>query len=499
MLAISFAFTLLLSLAVESPADLVLLGGKVVTLDARQPEAEAVASRGDRIIFVGRSIEARKLVGPKTRIIDARGKLVIPGFIEGHGHFVSLGESKQSLDLTTAKNWDEIVAQVKQAAGKTPPGKWIVGRGWHQEKWQPRPEPNIDGYPTHTPLSRVSPDHPVLLTHGTGHMVFANAKAMELAGIDESTPLAAGRRNPQRCGRQAHAACSARRRCSRFTRPTIARSPPARTLSGRRDLQEAIRLAAKECLNHGVTSFQDAGTSCGDGGSCFARWPSGASCPCGCGSCSTTITTRSPASLAAIARLAAATASHGPRHQADDRRGAGHARRVAAWPLTTTCPAARTQYDAARVDSRATAELAIEHDYQLCVHAIGDRANREVLDLFERLVRRHTDLPRTAAGGSSTPSTCTRTTFRGSRKLGVIASMQGCHATCDGPFVVRRLGLRAGKGRRLRLAKPARRQARSSSTAPTCPSSRSSPLELLLRQRHAKAARTARRSFPSKR
>src|SRR5688572_21894715 len=149
----------------------------------RQPVAEALAVKGDRIVALGAAAEINPHIGPSTRVIELAGRMAMPGFIEGHGHFLSLGDSKRKLDLSQAASWDEIVALVAKEASKTPPGQWIVGRGWHQGKWKMPPTPHVQGYPTHDALSRVTPNHPVLLTHGTGHMAFANAKAMELAGV----------------------------------------------------------------------------------------------------------------------------------------------------------------------------------------------------------------------------------------------------------------------------------------------------------------------------
>src|SRR5262249_36975126 len=144
----------------DEKADLVLLGGKVVTVDPRRPTAGALAVRGDRIVAVGSDQEISRLVKDGTRVVRVEGRLVIPGFIEGHGHFVGLGQSKQMLDLRGARSWDDVVRQVETAAKAAAPGAWVLGRGWHQEKWERKPEPNVHGYPTHAALSRVSPRNP---------------------------------------------------------------------------------------------------------------------------------------------------------------------------------------------------------------------------------------------------------------------------------------------------------------------------------------------------
>ena len=169
-------------------ADLVLKNGKIVTVDPSMPDVQALAVTGDTITMVGSNEDIEPLVGPGTRVIDLDGRLAIPGFIEGHGHLTALGQALSGLDLAAAQNWEDIVAAVAKAAHKTKPGKWILGWGWHQEKWNKPPEPHIDGLPTHHDLSKIAPDNPVALTHSSGHAMFANALALKLAGIESTTP-----------------------------------------------------------------------------------------------------------------------------------------------------------------------------------------------------------------------------------------------------------------------------------------------------------------------
>src|SRR5438874_3655320 len=170
------------------PADFVLRNGKIVTVDDEKPEAQALAVRGDTIAAVGSNQEIQAYIGAATKVIDLKGALATPGFIDGHAHFTGVGQAAMSLKLGTAKEWDDIVRMVAEAAKTAKPGEWIIGRGWHQEKWGHRPEPQVEGFPVHDRLSRVSPNNPVLLTHASGHAAFANAKAMELAGVAQYTP-----------------------------------------------------------------------------------------------------------------------------------------------------------------------------------------------------------------------------------------------------------------------------------------------------------------------
>lgn len=137
---------------------LVLTNGRIVTLDPALPEAQAMAVASDKIVAVGSNAQIVKFQKASgATVIDLQGRLAIPGFIEGHGHFTSLGQMKMNLDLNGAKSWDTIVAMVAAAAKEAKPGAWIQGRGWHQEKWDAPPSPNVEGFPLEASLSKVSP------------------------------------------------------------------------------------------------------------------------------------------------------------------------------------------------------------------------------------------------------------------------------------------------------------------------------------------------------
>ena len=171
-----------------TPATLVVTNARIVTVEDAQPEAQAIAIGGDRIVALGTSAEIRRYVGPSTRVIDAQGQLVTPGFIEGHGHFTGVGEFRMNLDLREARTWDDILDQVARAAKQAKPGEWIIGRGWHQSKWDKTPAPNVQGFPVHADLTKVSPHNPVRLVHASGHASMVNAQALKQA--------------PDRCRRQ---------------------------------------------------------------------------------------------------------------------------------------------------------------------------------------------------------------------------------------------------------------------------------------------------------
>ena len=440
---IPLAFLASLPAAWGQPPELVLYGGKVATLDDQRPDAQAIAIRGERILSVGSDAEIRGLAGNQTKFVDLAGRMAMPGFIECHGHFLGLGDSKRKLDLTKAATWDEIVGLVAAEAKRIPAGQWIVGRGWHQGKWTSPPSPNVQGYPVHEALSRVTPEHPVMLTHGTGHMTFANAKAMELAGVSQaSAEIAGGEILRDSAGKPTGAF---RENASRPIQQAYARSLAGRSVAERRaDMVAEALLAAEECAKFGVTSFQDAGSTTGEVDVLRGLAEEG----------------RLPVRLwimlddsnDVLARRLADYRTLGAANNHITVRGIkrlfdGAIGTHGAWLLAPydDLPGSDGNNTLSVASLEQTAELAMKHKFQLCVHAIGDRANREVLDLFERMFAKHnvsgTDLRwRIEHAQHLDPADIPRF-----KQLGVIASMQANHATSDGPFVVARLGERRAK------------------------------------------------------
>ena len=369
------------------PAELILTHGKLVTVDETLPEAQALAARGGRIVAVGTDEEIERYRGPDTRVVDLGGKLAIPGFIEGHAHFLGLGRSLMIVDLKGAASWSEVVERVVAAAAQIEPGEWIQGRGWHQEKWDEVPSPDVDGYPVHDELSRATPDNPVVLGHASGHAVMVNALAMELAGIDASTPDPDG-------GQILHDSKGRPIGVLRETAENLVGGAVGDVMAARSEAQteqefnRKIELATQDCLSKGVTSFQDAGVSfasierlrkaAADGRLGVRLWvmigegnealKQGADAFPVIGESDEMITVRGVKRL-----LDGALGSHGawllePYSDLEDTRG------------LNTLPVE---------DLEETAEIAAQHGLQLCVHAIGDRANREVLDIYEQTFERY--------------------------------------------------------------------------------------------------------------
>jgi hypothetical protein len=420
-----------------APADLVLRNGKIVTVDPARAEAQALAARGDTIVALGSDAEIAPYVGPSTRVIDLGGKLGVPGFIEGHGHFTGIGQARMNLDVMHVRNWDEIVARVREAVAKAKPGEWILGRGWHQEKWDRSPKPVVEGFPTHEALSKVSPANPVLLTHASGHASFANARAMDLAGINEKTPNPPGgeilRDN---AGRPIGVF---RETAQGLIRQALGEARAQRTAAEvEAESRREIELAAEESLSKGITSFQDAGSSFAtidllkkmvDEGKLPLRlW----------------VMVRE--SNAALARNLAKyrIIGYGDRRltvRAIKRAIDGALGSRGAWLLEPYADlASSTGLNTTPVAEIAeTARMAIENGFQLAVHAIGDRANRETLDVFEAAFKGRPDKKDLRWRIEHAQHLAARDIPRFAA-LGVIASMQGIHCTSDAPYVLARLG-----------------------------------------------------------
>lgn len=163
-------------------ADLIITNAKIWTGDEAQPSAQAVAVFGERIIAVGSNADAETLRGPKTRIIDAGGKLLLPGFNDAHVHFVSGGAQLDSVQLNDVTSTDEFVRRIAAQAKKTPKGEWIQGGDWDETKWPG------SVLPTKELIDAVTPDNPVLISRYDGHSVLANSIALRLAGVTAQTP-----------------------------------------------------------------------------------------------------------------------------------------------------------------------------------------------------------------------------------------------------------------------------------------------------------------------
>jgi predicted amidohydrolase YtcJ len=416
--------------APPEPADLVITGGRIATLDPSRPEVDALAARGQRIVAVGSASEVAKLIGAHTEVVDLGGRLAVPGLIEGHGHLTGLGRSRMMLDLTEAASYDEIVNMVAEAAAAASPGAWIVGRGWHQEKWRTAPEPNLSGLPFHDALSAVSPANPVLLTHASGHAVLVNGVALGIAGIDDGTPDPAG----------GEIVRDGAGRAIGVLRETAEKLVTANLPDGDNEvvLRRAVELASQECLANGITSFQDAGSSFSDVELFRSMAEAGE-----LGIRLWVMLSEDNESLAArlpgyrVYRFGDGFLTVGGIKRWIDGALGSHG----AWLLEpyTDLPSSTGLNIVTAAELRVAARLALDHGLQLCSHAIGDRANRLALDVYQEAyasVPEPRDLRwRIEHAQHLNPDDIPRF-----GRLGVVAAMQPVHCTSDGPWVPARLG-----------------------------------------------------------
>lgn len=441
MKTIALTLTFSSALVFGQPADLVLRNGKIVTLEQNIAQAQGLAARGGKIVAVGSDDAIKHFIGPATRVIDLHGRLAVPGLIEGHGHFTELGASKMMLDLRGAKNWDQIVAMVAAAAREAKPGTWILGSGFHQAKWDRTPEPNVRGFPVNAGLNRVSPHNPVWLMHASGHAGFANAEALRQAGVDKNTRdpqggeiLRDAQGNPTGLLNE-----DAQELVERVLASYRAHRPREEAEA---ELRRQIQLAERECLSKGITTFEDASSpfetvdvfrEMAEHGELGLRlW----------------VMVHAPqAELAAKLRkyyMIGVGDNHlTVRAIKEFMDGALGSR--GAWLLApySDLPADAPNRSGINVEPveyiHKSAELAINNGFQLCTHAIGDRANREVLNIYESVFREHPDKTnlrwRIEHAQHLDPADIPRFA-----QLGVIAAMQGIHCTSDGPFVIARIG-----------------------------------------------------------
>ena len=427
----------------EKPkADIIYTNGNVWTVDQANERVSAVAILDGKIIAAGSDQEMNAFRSEQTTLFDLEGKFMMPGFIEGHGHFLGFGNSLLKLNFLDSKSWDEIVEMVAKAAEDLPEGTWIEGRGWHQEKWTSGElVKNVLGYPYHDELSALTPNHPVILRHASGHALFANKAAMDIAGVDVETISPIGGEIVRDANGVAIGVFEERAM-------GIIGNAFQEYKSGFSDKElkddwlRAIEQAEQGCLENGVTSFQDAGTYFYDMEGFVERANAG------------DMRVRLYSML---------------RHSAEEM-----APILDEYPMIGlgndffTCRAIKTEVDGAlgafgawllkpyndkdgfhgqnttSIDEvRAIAGLAEKHGMQLCVHAIGDRANKEVINIMEGSISKNPESDfRWRIEHAQHLDTADIPRFR---NLGIIASMQGIHCTSDAPFVESRLGMERAK------------------------------------------------------
>ena len=405
-------------------ADVVVTNAKVWT-GAANSDAQSIAVIGERIIAVGSNSDTKAMVGSRTRVIDAGGKLIVPGFNDAHVHFLETGQQLSAVDLRSAKTPQEFVQRIKDFASKLPKGRWILGGKWDHENWTP------NTLPTAAMIDAVTPDNPVFIDRLDGHMALANSLAMKLAGVNRETKDVAGGEivrdaNGNPAGVFKDAAMS-----------YIGRVIPDPSFQ---EKLEAAQAATDHAASLGVTSVQDmsAGTDVGVYQELLRR-----------GTLKTRVYGCSPLSNYQRWKNAGIHYAFG-----DAMLRVGCLKGYADGSLGSTTAWFYEPYlDAPNTSGLASDEIPNTPEYvlgadkaglQVRIHAIGDRANDEILDIFERTARANGARERRFTIEHAQHLRQEDVRRFGSQK--VVASMQPFHIIDDGRWAWKRLDERRLKG-----------------------------------------------------
>lgn len=420
----------------RKPADLIISGGTIYTVDEKQPNVEAVAVTGDRIVYAGTLKGAEEFKGEKTQMLDLKGKVMTPGWVEGHGHFMGLGFNELELDLMNVKSYDELVEKVKEAVAKAKPGQWILGRGWHQDKWDQKPSKMVKGFQTHELLSAASPNNPVFLRHASGHAGFANAKAMQLAGVNQLSV--------EKLSKDMNEGGEIIK--DELGNPTGIFNERAQSLISNyipKETEEtnskALELAIQASLKNGITSFHDAGAS-RTSIELFKKFKQE-------GKLQTRLyvmlTGFDPSLVYEYFRMGPVIDSTGLltiRSVKLNCDGALGSR--GAWLLEPYTD--RTDFSGmATLSMDTVAKISIEglkYGFQICSHAIGDRANREILDRYEVAFKGNPEKAKDVRFRIEHAQHLAPSDIPRFGQLGVIPAMQAIHLSSDRPWAIERLG-----------------------------------------------------------
>jgi predicted amidohydrolase YtcJ len=405
------------------PADLIVYNAVVYTVDSTRPMAQAIAVRGNRIAAVGDDAAVLSLRGPSTRAIDAAGATVVPGLQDAHGHVGALGSNLQTLDFRGTTSFEQVVAGVRQRVATTPPGQWILGRGWDQNDWLDK------AWPTGELLSAVAPRHPVYLTRIDGHAALVNRAAMDRAGLTASTSDPEGGRIIRGPRDEPTGVLIDR------AQDLVSARIPAIT---RTELETRLLAADLELRRLGLTMVHDAGTD-GETVDAYRRLIDA-------GRLKTRIYVMLRGSLPSLRPFfdkGPVTGGAQPRlivraiklvaDGALGSRGAAMLEPYSDEPGTTgllTTPPEEVY---------AQTLAASKAGFQTGIHAIGDRGNRVAMDTFER-VQREVPGARALRLRIEHAQILDAAEIPRFARLGIIASMQATHATSDMPWVPDRIG-----------------------------------------------------------
>lgn len=429
ILSIVLALAVVPAAPAVQQADIIFKNANIYTVNERQPRAEAIAVKGERIIFVGSNRDVQRYAGTKTRVVDLRGATVLPGLTDSHYHLIGVGQREMTLNLEGTTSLEELLARVRERVGRARPGEWITGRGWIETHWKP------PVFPTRQDLDRAAPTNPVFLRRADGHGAVANSAALRVAGIDRHTenPFGGEISKDKRTGEPTGMLLdNAQGLVTRHIPPTTAA-----------DAEQAVLLGVKRSIEFGWCEIQDAGGSYEDVALYRKLYGEGK------------------------IRLRIYKAVYGPTK--DSQRLLSEGARVGDYDGRFTLRTIKVVMDGA-LGSRGAALLApyadapdtsgfltakpeellpmfteaLRQGIQVETHAIGDRANRVTLDLYEKAfaavpaAQRRVREPRWRVEHAQIINPTDIPRFA---RLGVIPSMQPSHAIGDLFFAPSRLGL----------------------------------------------------------
>ncbi len=422
-----FTLAPLLAIAGERPAELALFGGNVVTLDPARPQATAAAVRDGRVVALGSDAEIKPFLGPATRQIDLKGRTVLPGLTDAHVHVMGVGQARESLDLVGAQSLDEVLRRVADRVKTLPPGEWLLGRGWDQNDW---PEKR---FPTAADLDRVSGDHPTYLVRVDGHAGWVNSRALALAGVSAATPDPAGGRIIR--GDQGAPAGVLVDAAQALVGAKI---PPASRETRKRRLRLGLQAAAEA----GLTSVHDAGVDLDDV-ALYKELLAEKSLPI-----RVYVMLRGPREFLARGGVLKPELGLGDgrltvraiKAVAD---GALGSRGALLFDPYSDEPGVRGLLTLDQADFGQLLDRAVVQGFQVATHAIGDAANRLVLDAYRKALSGQGASRRFRVEHAQILSLTDVPRFK---SLGVIPSMQPTHCTSDMYWAEERVGAERGQG-----------------------------------------------------
>lgn len=402
------------------PADLVLVNSRIYTMEEDRPVASALAVRDGRFVAVGGDVSA--YIGPRTRRIDAGGAVVMPGFIDSHGHMRGLGQALTMLDFREVRTIEGIAGMVRREAAGRRAGEWITGRNWDQTNWG-------GTLPTEEPLTRAAPDHPVYLTRVDGHAAWVNRRALELAEITAATPDPPG-------GRIVRLPSGAPSGVLIDAAQELVRSKMPR--EGAEQILRQLERAAQECIRKGITSVHDAGVGSEELAAYRLLIREGK------------LRVRVYAMIGGEGELWRQYLNSGP--EITDKLTVRSIKLIADGAMGSRGAAFVEPYRddpgnagllmMTREQIEKVARQAVERGFQVNTHAIGDRANRTVLEAYGAVLKEKNDHRfRVEHAQVVAPED-----FPLFAKYSIIASIQATHATSDMRWVETRIGAERAKG-----------------------------------------------------